>query len=88
MFGFGLFHGLGFASAISTIPNESRYPIISILGFNLGIELGQLITSLAILLVLLALKQFPPVYQNTPRAIAIFSLIVGCYWFVERLFFQ
>jgi hydrogenase/urease accessory protein HupE len=88
VFGFGLFHGLGFASAMSTITNESRFPIISILGFNLGIEFGQIITSLAILLVLLAFKQFPPLYRNTPRVIAIFSLLVGCYWFVERLFFQ
>jgi len=88
VFGFGLFHGLGFASAMSTLTHESRFPIISILGFNLGIELGQLITSLAILLVLLALKKFPPVYQHTPRAIAIFSLVVGCYWFVERLLLQ
>jgi len=88
VFGFGLFHGLGFSSAMSTITNESRFPTISILGFNLGIEFGQLVTSLAIYLALLALRKFPHLYQSTPRAIAILSMIVGCYWFFERLFLQ
>ncbi len=39
VFGFGLLHGLGFAGAV-TFPGGT--PIVSaLIGFNLGIELGQ-----------------------------------------------
>lgn len=41
-FGFGLIHGLGFASVLSDVGLESGSLVISLIGFNLGVELGQL----------------------------------------------
>ena len=87
VFAFGLFHGLGFASAMSTMTNESRFPLISIFGFNLGIEFGQLITALSVFLILSALKYVPFIYNHTPRVISICSGLIGSYWLIERLFF-
>lgn len=41
-FGFGLLHGLGFASALSEVGLPRNAVAVSLLGFNLGVEAGQL----------------------------------------------
>ena len=41
-FGFGLVHGLGFASALSDLGSDAATRLATLLGFNLGVELGQL----------------------------------------------
>ena len=42
VFGFGLVHGLGFASSLSEIPFPKRDFLIALLGFNFGVDIGQL----------------------------------------------
>ena len=42
VFGFGLLHGLGFASALSVLDVPKGEFLASLLSFNVGIELGQL----------------------------------------------
>ncbi|GAC16007.1 HupE/UreJ family protein [Aliiglaciecola lipolytica] len=41
-FGFGLIHGMGFASVLSELGLSAQHQVLSILAFNLGVELGQL----------------------------------------------
>ena len=41
-FGFGLVHGLGFAGALAALGLPPQAFLLSLLAFNLGIELGQL----------------------------------------------
>jgi HupE/UreJ protein len=41
-FGFGLVHGLGFASALSDLGSDAATRLVTLFGFNLGVELGQL----------------------------------------------
>jgi HupE / UreJ protein len=41
-FGFGLLHGFGFASVLSEMGLPAGARVLSLLGFNLGIEFGQL----------------------------------------------
>lgn len=41
-FGFGLLHGLGFASALGELGLVANQVLISLLFFNVGVELGQL----------------------------------------------
>ena len=43
VFGFGLVHGLGFASVLREIGLPRRGLVLSLLCFNLGVELGQLL---------------------------------------------
>ncbi|WP_426370009.1 HupE/UreJ family protein [Pseudocolwellia sp. HL-MZ7] len=50
-FAFGLLHGMGFASVLSELGLSEDFQLLSILAFNLGVELGQL----AILVVALPL---------------------------------
>lgn len=47
-FGFGLLHGLGFASALGEIGLARGDVVVSLLFFNLGVELGQVLFILAV----------------------------------------
>jgi hypothetical protein len=40
-FGFGLIHGLGFASSVAAALQVERLKVTALVGFNLGVELGQ-----------------------------------------------
>jgi hypothetical protein len=40
--GFGLLHGLGFASGLSTLGMDTQELVLALLLFNLGVEIGQL----------------------------------------------
>ena len=42
-FSFGLLHGLGFAGALSEIGLPQGDIFVALLGFNLGVEIGQLL---------------------------------------------
>ncbi len=93
VFACGLLHGMGFASAISELGLHGAYQWTSILGFNLGIELGQIL----ILLLFLALTKglghvawAQAVHQrmgkfSLERWVSALALAVGVFWLVERL---
>lgn len=49
---FGLIHGLGFSNFLSAMLFEGESIVVPLLGFNIGIEVAQLIIVLAVLLVL------------------------------------
>ena len=87
VFGFGLLHGLGFASVLAEfgLPEDNFIP--ALLGFNVGVELGQL----AVIAVAFALVGFWFGSKDWYRRIiaipaSVFIAIVGAYWFVERVF--
>jgi hydrogenase/urease accessory protein HupE len=56
-FGFGLLHGLGFASALSEIGLVSGDIILSLLFFNLGVEAGQLAFILLMVILVMIIKK-------------------------------
>jgi len=46
---FGLFHGMGFASVLGEKGIEGEYLAVSLFGFNVGVEIGQILIVCAIL---------------------------------------
>jgi len=81
--GFGLIHGLAFASILSNMNLSAGTLALSILGFNLGIEAMQLfIISLVIPWIILLSKT--PVYRYFRIAGATLSSIAALAWIVER----
>jgi len=72
VFGLGLFHGLGFAIAMSAQLNNARFPIASVIGFNLGIEMGQLAICLILGAVFWFLRRYPSLFDNL-RSLMIWS---------------
>lgn len=86
-FGFGLIHGFGFAGILSEMRLDGNHLATSLLSFNIGIEIGQLlIVSLAFPIILwikkLTLKPIKWVIPGTSVAILAFGLV----WFFQRAF--
>jgi hypothetical protein len=48
-FGFGLLHGMGFASVLGELGLSQQYTLLSILAFNIGVEAGQFMILMALL---------------------------------------
>jgi hypothetical protein len=85
-FGFGLLHGFGFATALGTLQVGANQVATALLGFNLGVELGQL----AFVALLLTLRPLLARLLGRHVARASVSLhyalgTVAMYWFFERL---
>ena len=58
-FTFGLLHGLGFASALSEVGLPQRAIPLSLLFFNVGVELGQFLFITVVAAVVVAAKRIP-----------------------------
>jgi len=72
--GFGLAHGLGLSSLLQELrlPGDELLP--SIIGFNVGVELGQIVAIAAFIGILVALKAFPfPLRDRIPAGFALMS---------------
>ncbi|WP_043768858.1 HupE/UreJ family protein [Algiphilus aromaticivorans] len=80
---FGLFHGFGFAGELTALDLGPALLLPALLGFNLGVEAGQLLMLTAIWPLLLLLRR-----ARLPAAAAASSMAagIGVYWFVLRLF--
>jgi hypothetical protein len=84
-FSFGLLHGFGFASGLSTIGMPKAEIPFALLAFNVGVELGQVVFVLLMLLSYRALRvlQFRwPHWVEIAPGYAIGSL--GAYWTIQR----
>ncbi|MCY4336604.1 MAG: HupE/UreJ family protein [Litoreibacter sp.] len=87
IFLFGLLHGLGFASVLEGYGLTSGQFVAGLIGFNVGVELGQLaVIGLAYLIVGHWFGS-KPWYRDRiaiPASVAI--AIMGGYWAIERVF--
>jgi hydrogenase/urease accessory protein HupE len=82
-FVFGLVHGFGFSSALRALELPRQGFALSLLGFNVGVELGQAVVVLLALPVLTLLRRT----RWEPRVVlasSIVILVVGLMLFVER----
>lgn len=102
VFGFGLLHGLGFASVLQEFGLPEAQFIPALIGFNVGVEIGQLtvIASAALILAgcawlarktdLSEAEQPAGTYAVMFRAVSIpgslLIAVIGGYWCIERVF--
>ncbi|MDO7850640.1 HupE/UreJ family protein [Hymenobacter convexus] len=82
--GFGLVHGLAFASTLAELNLPPAPMALSILGFNIGIELMQLFVIALTVPWLLLLSQTPS-YPAVRMAGAVAAAMAALAWVVERL---
>ncbi|HEX8818754.1 MAG TPA: HupE/UreJ family protein [Archangium sp.] len=80
---FGLVHGFGFASVLSGYGLGDAV-VTGLLGFNLGVELGQAAVVAVLLPLVRVLQRRPRVHQPTVRALSLLILAAGGYWLMER----
>ena len=84
---FGLIHGFGFAGNLSSLGLMEGRLVPAILGFNLGVEIGQILIIFALLLVFFYIDKFIKNYSDTFRVFVGSGLAsIGTFWFFERLF--
>ena len=84
---FGLLHGLGFAGALAEIGLPENEKFIALLGFNVGVEIGQLAIVAVILATGWLLARFfgaSPV-RRLSKAASYTSGMIGAFWVFERL---
>jgi hypothetical protein len=82
--GFGLVHGLAFATVIANFGLEPLQKAQSILGFNLGIELIQLAVVLSVLPSLVVLARLPS-YVWLRSGGALLAAVASLAWIAERV---
>lgn len=86
IFSFGLLHGLGFAGALSEIGLPENAYLLSLLMFNLGVELGQ-ITIIFFTFLFLSQIQKRNNLTWSKLALPVSSIIIciSIYWIFERI---
>ncbi|MEH6584453.1 MAG: SDR family NAD(P)-dependent oxidoreductase, partial [Halioglobus sp.] len=84
---FGVIHGFGFAGGLLEFDFPAADMAFVLLGFNLGVELGQLLVLLAVILLLLGMRRFVSMRWQQRGANATVTALsaLGTYWFVGRL---
>jgi len=88
VFGFGLLHGLGFASVLGEIGLQPARFVIGLVGFNIGVEIGQIAIILtAFLLISLPFGRRPWYRTRIVVPVSVAIGLVGFYWTIERIFF-
>ncbi len=85
IFAFGLLHGLGFASVLADVGLPPSQYALSLISFNIGVELGQL-TVIALAFISLLPFRAKGWYQTKlVLALNIAIAIVASYWVIERI---
>ena len=87
VFFFGLIHGMGFAGALSEIGLPQKAYLLSLVMFNIGVELGQITLILMAYFFMAKWYSAKPYYQT--RIVLPLSLVIAliaAYWTVERIF--
>ena len=88
VFFFGLVHGLGFASGLKQLSLPKREFLVGLLGFNFGVDFGQLFI---ILLAFLFVGWMRKETWYTARVAVPASFVIGligAYWTVERIIYH
>jgi hypothetical protein len=86
VFFFGLIHGMGFASSLNEIGLPPERFLLSILSFNLGVELGQI--SIIVLVYVLLIRPFGERSWYRKKIVWPMSGCIGLiatYWTIERI---
>ncbi len=81
--GFGLIHGMAFSTSLSSMDLSTGSKLISLLGFNLGIEAMQLVIMACCFPILLSSRwRF---YTVLRTAFAVVTMLVSIAWVIERV---
>jgi hypothetical protein len=83
---FGLFHGLGFAGALSEVGVPAHEVPLALLMFNIGVETGQIFFVAAVAGLLAALRRLPLSLPDGAWRLAPYSIgSVAAFWTIQRV---
>ena len=83
---FGLFHGLGFAGALSEIGVPQTEVPLALLMFNVGVETGQLLFVVVVSSLMALLKRLPLTAPAGAWRVAPYSIgSLAAFWTIQRV---
>ena len=85
-FTFGLIHGFGFASVLGDLGLEESSKLWSLLGFNVGVEIGQMALVLLFLPIAFKFSRYPLYKVVMLKTCSAGIAALACFWFLERAF--
>lgn len=86
VFMFGLIHGLGFASALNEIGLPPNKFLTSILSFNLGVEIGQIVVIVTVFaLLILPFGKKPWYRKRVVYPLSGLIALIALWWTIQRI---
>jgi hypothetical protein len=85
-FVFGLVHGFGFASVLADLGLPKDALVLALVGFNLGVEVGQLALVVAFVPVAFRLRATGFYRKGVLTVGSILVALIASWWFVQRAF--
>jgi HupE / UreJ protein len=85
VFCFGLIHGLGFASSLSDVPFPKHQFIFALLGFNFGVDFGQLFVIGCAFLLVGWFRNEPWFRARIAIPCSVVIGAIGLFWAVQRI---
>lgn len=85
-FAFGLIHGFGFASVLADLGLPQNALVLALVGFNVGVELGQLAIVAAFLPIAFALRDTPFYRFGVLKIGSLAVAGIAAWWFAQRAF--
>ncbi len=80
----GLFHGLGFASVMGHLPFRMGDLLKSVVCFNVGVELGQVVIVVIVFPILYGLRNSRAYVPVILKGGSILLIAIAGYWFIQR----
>ncbi|MFC3879575.1 HupE/UreJ family protein [Algoriphagus namhaensis] len=84
-FAFGLLHGFGFAGALEEIGLPQNEITLALATFNIGVELGQILFVLVVLVLLRLVQAIPPSKEWTKKLVPYAIGSMAVFWLIERI---
>ena len=86
VFGLSLFHGMGFAGGLMDLGVLDEHLGLSVVAFNIGIEIGQIVIVAIMLPLLFAVRRLELYRKVFLKVAAVGLILVSGVWVIERAF--
>lgn len=85
VFGFGLLHGLGFAAVLQDFGLGNDHFVPKLIGFNIGVELGQIaVIAAAWVTLALLFGRFGWYHRRIAAPVSVAIALIAAFWVLER----
>lgn len=83
-FAFGLLHGMGFAGVLGELGLPADQQLLTVLAFNLGVEIGQMAIVLLLLPLFIVVRKYIWYARYALTGTSVVIAVVALQWVVER----